>query len=508
MKKIVYEIIAILLLVSILTLALNIQQAGSSEPPETEWNRTYGGASADNAQSVVQTIDGGYAIAGQTESFGAGGLDYWLVKTDAYGNMQWNKTYGGASTDYACSVVERNDGGYAIAGGTHSFGAGNADFWLIKTDAAGNMEWHQTYGGAGIDWASHLVQTSDGGYILAGLTQSFGAGGEDCWLVKTDSSGNMQWNKTYGGTGNDVAKEVVETSDGGYAIACRTSSFGAGNYDFWLIKTDSAGNVEWSQTYGGPYLEWGRSVVQTDDGGYAIAGNTRSFGAGGDDCWLVKTDAAGNMQWNQTYGGTGHDHPGSLVQTRDGGYAMIGRTESFGAGMVDWWLVKTYANGTMEWNKTYGGTGVEESNQIIQTSDGGYAIAGWTGSFGAGNYDFWLIKLAPIEILATVDIDPDTLNLKSNGQWITAYITLPEGYNVEDIVLETVYLDGIPAVWSEIQDGVYMGKFDRATVQASLTNEPDYDSAPKFYDMTLAVTGNLVDGTPFEGRDTIRVLSK
>jgi len=508
MKKNACEIIVILLLITILTLAFNVQQVGSSEPPETEWSRTYGGTSADNAQSVVQTIDGGYAIAGQTESFGAGDLDFWLVKTDADGNMQWTKTYGGASTDYARSVVETSDGGYAIAGGTHSFGAGNADFWLIKTDDSGNMEWHQTYGGAGIDWASHLVQTSDGGYILAGLTRSFGAGSEDCWLVKTDSSGNMQWNRTYGGIGNDVAKEVVETSDGGYAIACRTSSFGVGNYDFWLIKTDSSGNIEWSQTYGGSSVDWGQSLVQTDDGGFAILGNSKSFGAGLDDFWLIKTNATGEMEWSRTYGGASYEGTSCVVQTNDGGYVMTGWTASYGAGSNDFWLIKTDSSGNIEWSQTYGDVGLEESNAVIQTSDGGYAIAGWTGSFGVGNYDFWLIKLAPVEIPATVDIDPDTLNLKSNGQWITAYITLPEGYNVEDIVLETVYLDGIPAAWSEIQDGVYMAKFDRATVQAFLTNEPDYDSAPKFYDMTLTITGNLIDGVPFEGSDTIRVLSK
>ena len=205
------------------------------------WNKTYGGTGYDEAHALVQTSDGGYAMAGETGSFGAGNADFWLVKTDASGTMQWNKTYGGTYDDRAHALVQTSDGGYAVAGWTMSFGAGGFHFWLVKTNSTGGMEWNQTYGGTNNDEAYALVQTSDGGYAVAGGTGSFGAGNGDFWLVKTDASGTMQWNKTYGGTDADEAGALVQTSDGGYAMAGETGSFVAGNADFWLVKTDESG---------------------------------------------------------------------------------------------------------------------------------------------------------------------------------------------------------------------------------------------------------------------------
>jgi len=365
-------------------------------PPSTEWNKTYGGTGNDYAYSVVQTIDKGYALAGLTGSVGAGDYDFWLVKTDSNGNMQWNMTYGGTSEDVAFALVQTVDGGYAIAGQTDSFGAGGADFWLVKTDSAGNALWNKTYGGTGDDYAYSVVQTSDGGYALAGCANSFGAGNYDFWLVKTDANGNMQWNMTYGGTSLEYALALVQTVDGGYALAGDTYSFGAGSYDAWLVKTDSEGNALWNMTYGGTSTDWAHALVQTADGGYAIAGYTGSFGAGSGDFWLVKTDSSGNAQWNKTYGGTDSDGACALVQTVDGGYALAGFTISYGAGSYDFWLVKTDANGNEQWNQAYGGTGDDGAWSVIQTVDGGYAVTGYTGSYGAG-CDFWLIKTEPYD---------------------------------------------------------------------------------------------------------------
>jgi len=202
------------------------------------FNQTYGGTETDGAMSVVQTSDGGYAMAGVTDSSGAGMTDSWLIKIDSAGNMEWNQTYGGTDYDDACSVVQTFDGGYALAGCTNSSGAGGDDFWLVKTDSAGNMEWNQTYGGPKREWAWSVVQTVDGGYAMAGQTNSSGAGMTDSWLIKTDSAGNMEWNKTYGGPGTDYGYSLVQTFDGGYALAGFTNSSGAGDHDFWLIKTD------------------------------------------------------------------------------------------------------------------------------------------------------------------------------------------------------------------------------------------------------------------------------
>jgi hypothetical protein len=312
----------------------------SSTPPPTEWNKTYGGTDDDSAYSVVQTSDSGYALAGYTSSFGAGSLDAWLIKTDSLGNMLWDKTYGGTEQDECYSVVQTNDGGYALAGLTLSFGAGNGDAWLVKIDSSGNMLWYKTYGGTGQEWGLSVIQTSDSGYALAGSTTSFGAGGWDAYLVKTNVSSNIQWSKTYGGTGTEEANSVVQTSDGGYALAGSTTSFGAGSEDAWLVRTDAFGNVQWNTTYGGTSDDFAHSVVQTSDGGYALAGGTTSYGAGSYDSWLVKTDLNGNAQWDKTYGGTFGDAAFSVVQTSDGGYALAGSTTSFGAGMDDAWLIK------------------------------------------------------------------------------------------------------------------------------------------------------------------------
>jgi predicted secreted protein len=323
----------------------------------------------------------------------------------------WSQTYGGTNYERALSVVATGDGGYALAGYTNSFGAGSNDFWLVKTDSAGNMLWNKTYGGTGDDEAYSLVQTGDGGYALAGYTNSFGAGGYDFWLVKTDATGNMQWNKTYGGTGDDEGGFLVQTADGGYALTGLTTSFGAGIADFWLVKTNASGNMQWNKTYGGTGADDPSMLVQTGDGGYALIGITNSFGAGGWDFWLVKTNATGNMQWNKTYGGTGDEVANCLVQTADGGYALTGLTTSFGAGIADFWLVKTDASGNMQWNKTYGGTGDDEAYSLIQTRDGGYALAGYTNSFGAGGYDFWLVKTDVESGLAWVDSSANTITL-------------------------------------------------------------------------------------------------
>ncbi len=360
------------------------------------FSRTYGGTETDVANCIIETSDGGYAITGYTYSFGAGGEDFWLVKTDANGNVEWNQTYGGPLDDQAYSVVKTSDGGYALAGYTRSSGAPGIA-WLVKTDASGNMQWNRTYDETKEKEIGALIETSDGSFVIAGNHWGMRYRVFDLWLLKTDAEGNEIWQKTYGESIMEFVRSVVETSDGGYAIAGCT---GSGSNDFWLVKTDVDGNVEWTQTYGAikeypnsaVKIEQAYSLVETADGGFALAGLTDSFGAGEDDFWLVKTDAEGNMEWNQTYGGVKDDQAYSVVETSDGGYALVGRTKSFGAGGLDFWFVKTDANGNMEWNQTYGGAEADYADCVIETTDGGYAIAGYTSSFGAGKGDFWLIK--------------------------------------------------------------------------------------------------------------------
>jgi hypothetical protein len=331
----------ILALLSVSLVALFTQSAHA----QVRFAKTYGGGDWDYAYSVQQTSDGGYIVVGSTASFGAGYENIFLIKTDANGNISWAKTYGGTEYDRASSVQQTSDGGYIVAGYTFSFGAGS-DVFLIKTDANGNISWAKTYGGTDWDWASSVQQTSDGGYIMAGYTGSFGAGG-DILLIKTDANGDIIWAKTYGGTSYDEAYSVQQTSDGGYILAGETRSFGAGDYDIFLIKTDANGNIIWAKTYGGTSYDYAYSVQQTSDGGYIMAGETNSFGAGFYDAFLVKTDANGNIIWAKTYGGTYGDRAYSVQQTSDGGYIVAGWTESFSAGSVDIFLIKTDASGNI-----------------------------------------------------------------------------------------------------------------------------------------------------------------
>jgi len=252
---------------------------------QTSWWRTYGGTLTDQGWSVQQTSDGGYIIAGRTYSFGAGNSDVYLTKTNTPGDTLWTRTYGGTSEDDGYSVQQTTDSGYIITGYTASFSAGGV--YLIRTNASGDTLWTRTYGYLGD--GRGVQQTSDGGFIIAG------AGYRDVYLIKTTASGDTLWTRTYGGTSEDVGTSVQQTLDGGYIVAGYTLTFGAGGYDAYLIKTDASGDTMWTRTYGGTGDDQGYSVQQTSDGGYIIAGRTYSFGAGNSDVYLIKTDSLGNV---------------------------------------------------------------------------------------------------------------------------------------------------------------------------------------------------------------------
>ncbi len=380
----------ILALLSVSLVALFTEYAHA----QVRFARTYGGTSGDWANSVRQTSDGGYILAGPTTSFGVGSADAFLIKTDAYGNVQWAKTYGTLTLDEFTSVQQTSDGGYIAAGYTDFCNTGLPDIFLIKTDANGNLQWAKIYCGPyGYgDVANSVQQTSDGGYILAGITNSYAFIGtrDSAFLIKTDANGNIIWAKTYHLLYRTWGYSVQQTSDGGYIMSGYTHDSIA--YAF-LIKTDANGNVIWAKTYGGIFNIMDVSnVSQTSDGGYIVAGRIEATTATMYDVFLIKTDASGNIQWAKVYGGTNWDGAFSVQQTLDGGYILAGYTNSFGAGGYDPFLIKTDANGNIQWAKTYGGTGHDMFYHVQQTSDGGYIATGYTYSFGAGSIDAFLIK--------------------------------------------------------------------------------------------------------------------
>jgi hypothetical protein len=217
------------------------------------------------------------------------------LKLDGSGNVQWQKTYGGTGSEDASAIAPTPDGGYVVAGETWSFGAGWNDVWVLKLDGLGNVQWQKTYGGPDWDAAYAIAPTGDGGYVVAGWTDSFGTGGRDVWVLKLDGRGNVQWQKTYGGTDADGARAIAPTSDGGYVVAGWTGSFGAGNRDVWVLKLDGRGNVQWQKAYGRPWGE-AEAIAPTEDGGYVVAGWTWFLGDSKWGVWVLKLGADGSIR--------------------------------------------------------------------------------------------------------------------------------------------------------------------------------------------------------------------
>ncbi|MCD4708481.1 MAG: hypothetical protein K8S62_12185 [Candidatus Sabulitectum sp.] len=451
-----------------------------AQVPDVAWTKTFGGTGYDLGYSVVQTTDGGYIVAGYTESYGAGDYDVYLVKTDSSGDTLWTKTFGGTEYDPGFSVQQTTDEGYIVAGSTRSYGAGGADVYIIKTNSDGDTLWTNTYGGSGYDAGYFVQQTTDGGYVATGYTYSYGAGGADVYLIKTDSIGDTLWTKTFGGYEWEYGFSVRQTTDGGYIVAGFTDSYGAGLDDVYLIKTDSSGDTLWTKTYGGTNFDVGYYAHQTIDGGYIVAGSTESYGAGGEDVYLIKTDSGGNVLWTKTFGGSDYDAGYSVQQTADGGYIIAGSVKSFGAGGSDVYIIKTDSSGDSLWTKTIGGPQNDPGESIQQTTDGGYIVAGCTVSYGAGHSDFYLIKLepetgieeetgeSPLTTLETIGPNPFSSDL-------TITYSVPEQTRVELAVfdlsgrlLEELVNDRIPAgshtvLWTpseEVPSGCYLIKLN------------------------------------------------
>jgi len=365
-----------------------------------QWEKFYGGPYEDYIFSIEPTSDGGYILVGYTSG---GYLDgkVWLIKTDSQGNEQWIKKYDRNMYDVGHSVKQTSDGGYIITGLTGTFSGSTHDLWLIKTDSNGNKQWDKVFDKDGIgDNGNSILQTSDGGYIICGRAN--GGDGKrdgDIWVIKTDSSGDIQWDKVFGKGGyyEDEGHSIQQTYDGGYIIIGLTESYGPRGYNIWLIKIDSFGNEQWNKVLGGWYQEYGYSVKQTSDGGFILTGETWSYGAGGGDLWLVKIDSLGNEQWNKTFGGSLEDRGMSIQITSDNGYIIGGFTQSYGAGWSDAWLVKTDSLGNEQWNQTFGGNDWDDCPSVKQTTDNYYIMVVGTRSYGPGDYDVWLIKLGPSE---------------------------------------------------------------------------------------------------------------
>jgi len=357
------------------------------------WFKHYGGSQDDECFSIQQTSDGGYIVAGYTNSYTHGGYDFAIYKLTSNGSKVWFKHYGGANEDRGFSIQQTSDGGYIVAGYTNSYTHGNNDFAIYRLNSSGNKVWFKHYGGANNDYGHSIQQTSDGGYIVAGETHSYSYGSGDFAIYKLNSSGNKVWFKHYGGTSSDYGYSIQQTSDGGYIVAGYTNSYTYGGYDFAIYRLNSNGNKLWFKHYGGGNSDEAYSIQQTSAGDYIVAGHTDSYTHGAYDFAIYKLNSSGNKVWFKHFGGTADDYGKSIKQISGGGYVIAGSESSFTHGGKDFGIYKLNSSGNKLWFKHYGGTSGDYPYSIQQTSDGGYVVAGYTNSYTHGGYDFAIYNL-------------------------------------------------------------------------------------------------------------------
>ncbi len=367
---------------------------GYAQPPDTLWTRWFGGSGEEYGFDVEECVDG-FIVVGQTASFGSGVDDAYVIRLDLDGDTVWTRAIGGDGREQAHSIIQVADG-YVFSGYSSTNAQGIADMYLVKFNADGDTIWtkqHDAYGST--DQGYCISQTSDHGFIVAGFATQFGFG-DQVYLVKTDTSGNLVWDTTYGGTHQDYARAVKQTADGGYIVAGYSYSFGGGDADVWLVKTNSSGDTLWTRTYGSPNGdEHAFDILIAPDSGYILVGTTESFGAGPYDVYVIRTDADGDTLWARWFGGASSDRGQAAYQTNDGNIVIVGDTYSYGAGESDVYLLKIDMDGNMIWYTTYGDIWNDFGYSVMQTPDDEYIIVGRTRSYGAGQSDVYVIRTGP-----------------------------------------------------------------------------------------------------------------
>ena len=410
----------------------------TAQTPEIEWSKNFGGSGDEQAaRSVQQTSDGGFIVLGPSNSQDGdvsgnhGNFDFWVVKISPQGELEWEKSYGGSDYDWANHIINTTDGGYILAGftdsndGDVSENKGESDCWIVKLNAEGEIEWEKTYGGSLPDIASSIKSTPDGGYIFSGSTQSVDGdvtnegndNGFDFWVVKISDLGVIEWEKTFGGTQNDISREIQLTPDGGYILSGETASNDGdlnenqGMRDGWVLKLNALGEIQWQKTIGGSQHDRAEFIKPISNENYIVCGYTNSDDGdiaenkGSDDVLIFKLNDSGEVLWLKTYGGSGFDKATSLIQTQEDGFILIGETDSTDGdvsdiqGQTDIWMIKVSADGNLEWQKTIGGSGMDDwALSIIQSSDNGMVLTGRSNSTDGdleennGGTDFWIVK--------------------------------------------------------------------------------------------------------------------
>lgn len=484
-------------------LMLSIQYARAQ--PEIAFQQNYGGSGTDVAYSMKQTIDGGFVMAGFVLSGGGDVMnhisqrDFWVVKTNVLGEIEWEKTYGGNNYETAYSIDQTSDNGYIVAGLTASADGditeafGYEDIWVIKLDANGNLQWQKSYGSSENERVWEIQQTTDGGYVMAGygwfsdLDNSY----VNYYVIKIDAMGTIEWQKnfgysnlTVGNNGSDYAKSIKQTSDGGYIVVGDTIVLeDVGNTsDYWIVKLDHLGNIVWHTRLGGSLVDEAWHVVEANDGGYVVAGFSSSNdlevtgNQGGYDFWIVKLSSNGDLLWQKTLGGSGSDRAYSIIQSDDGNYIVVGYTDSddgdvsVAHGELDGWVVKLNNSGELLWEQTYGGSGLDGLRSIAQTSSDAYAICGGTSSENLGlelngGSDFYLLSLENETLNVNSYSNPSKVTVYPNPVSKTLFIStdaILKSVAIYDVFGKQIYSSKSENQInvSPYQDGIYMLKIN------------------------------------------------
>ncbi|MFH1435069.1 MAG: hypothetical protein ABIJ56_05065 [Pseudomonadota bacterium] len=352
------------------------------------WVLSFGGFDKDRAAAGIQADEHAYVIAGDTEGIAPFDQDLWVVKLGEAGGVLWEKLIAGSNRDVAGAAARTGDGRFIVAGAIDVMGSGTLDMWVLILGSRGELFWQKAIGGGADDLARAVLETADNGIVAAGETASFGAGETDMWIVKFDAGGNVEWQRTIGGPGSDTAGSILETAEGDLVVAGGTESFGAGGRDAWLVKLDGGGDILWQKAIGGPEDDEAAAVVETGDGGLAAAGTTASYGSGDEDMWVVRLDLLGSIQWQKTMGASGPDWAVSAVHAGGGEVAAVGTL-----GGEDMWAVKLGSGGDILWQKKIGYTQADVALSASGTWDGGLLVSGVTQSFGSGGEDMWVARL-------------------------------------------------------------------------------------------------------------------
>ncbi|MBK6731024.1 MAG: hypothetical protein IPG60_08670 [Bacteroidetes bacterium] len=420
-----------------------------AQTPEIIWQRTYGGNGDDRAQDIIATDDGGYLTIGYTNStdgdipFTHGLNEMLVVKIDSVGNIDWSKTYGGSDSDYGFSVCKGMDGGYLLAGRTQSddgdvsYNHGSSDAWIVKIDDFGNIEWEKSFGGSGYEELLNIGLSDDNHYVLAAISGSDNGditdyyGLSDFWILKINVSGEIIWQKSYGSSENDIPFSIDQTVDSGYIVAGRTEgndgdvTENKGSTDFWIIKLDSVGDLEWQKTYGGSNSDEAHSIVKKMGAGYICVGTTFSNNGdvsgfhGFEDVWVISIDSLGGLEWQRAFGGTGGDAGIYNIRIFDSVYIISGGSGiangdvTANNGLNDYWILSLDVEGNLNWQKSIGGSATETAFAVSNTIDNNLIVAGYTSS---SDFDveesyitpnFWVVKLGICDIPFYADEDGD-----------------------------------------------------------------------------------------------------